>query len=149
MTKDVLITISGLQFMEGENAEPVEMMTAGEYYWKNGKHYILYDEVLEGFSGVTKNRIKISDGCMELHRKGASNVHMIFQKNKKNLTSYQTLYGNLLMGIEASRLQVEQQKDAIDIKVEYDLEINYEHLAECALTMQVRSRGAQRDGMEA
>ena len=36
MTKDVLISISGLQFAGGENSEPVEMITSGSYYKKNG-----------------------------------------------------------------------------------------------------------------
>ena len=41
MTKDVLISISGLQFAGGENSEPVEVITSGSYYKKNGRHYIL------------------------------------------------------------------------------------------------------------
>ena len=40
MTKDVLISISGLQFAGGENSEPVEVITSGSYYKKNGRHYI-------------------------------------------------------------------------------------------------------------
>ena len=53
MTKDVLISISGLQFAEGENSEPVEVITSGSYYKKNGKHYILYDEVAEDTRTLT------------------------------------------------------------------------------------------------
>lgn len=37
MTKDVLISISGLQFAGGENSEPVEVITSGSYYKKNGQ----------------------------------------------------------------------------------------------------------------
>ena len=55
MTKDVLISISGLQFAGGENSEPVEVITSGSYYKKNGRHYILYDEVAEDTAGTTKN----------------------------------------------------------------------------------------------
>ena len=50
MTKDVLISISGLHFdMEGDNGngEPVEIITA--VLSENGKHYVLYDEVVEEF----------------------------------------------------------------------------------------------------
>ena len=56
MTKDVLLRIQGLQFLqeENENPEPVEMITSGDYYKRNGKHYVLYDEEMEGFDGVTK-----------------------------------------------------------------------------------------------
>ncbi len=34
MTKDVLITISGSQLLDGENSD-IEMITAGNYYLKN------------------------------------------------------------------------------------------------------------------
>ena len=61
MTKDVLISISGLQFAGGENSEPVEVITSGSYYKKNGRHYILYDEVAEDTAGTPKNIIKIGD----------------------------------------------------------------------------------------
>ena len=61
MTKDVLVKISGLQFAEDQDNGPVEIITTGNYYKKNGKHYILYDEVQEGFDGVTKSVIKVND----------------------------------------------------------------------------------------
>ena len=41
MTKDVIVTISGLQFAQETETEPVEIVTAGSYYKKNGKHYII------------------------------------------------------------------------------------------------------------
>ena len=39
MTKDVLITISGIQMIDEEDSD-VEMIVRGDYYQKNGKHYI-------------------------------------------------------------------------------------------------------------
>ena len=76
MTKDVLLRIQGLQFLqeENENPEPVEMITSGDYYKRNGKHYVLYDEVMEGFDGVTKNIVKIQDGCLDVMKKGAHGI---------------------------------------------------------------------------
>ena len=49
MTKDVLISISGLHFgTEEENGEgePVEIITPAVYYLKNDRYYVLYDEVV-------------------------------------------------------------------------------------------------------
>ena len=141
MTKDVVVKISGLQFGEEiEDDEPVEIITTGNYYKKNGKHYILYDEVQEGFDGVTKNVIKLNDDFMDVTKRGATNVHMMFEKNKKNLSYYSTPYGNLLVGINATDVKVSETEDNIDIKVDYKLEVNYEHLAECTITMSVMSK---------
>ena len=50
---------------------PVEIITTGNYYKKNGKHYILYDEVQEGFDGVTKSVIIVNDDFLDVTKKGA------------------------------------------------------------------------------
>ena len=85
MTKDVLVTISGLQFEPGvsETPEPVEVTCPGTYYKKNGKHYVMYEEIIEGFSGVTKNTLKLQQDSLDIMKRGVSNVHMVFEKNKK------------------------------------------------------------------
>ena len=81
MTKDVLINISGLQ-MELDDGEPVEMMTTGDYYLKNGKHFILYDEI-EDDHQVVKNILKIGPKTVEISKKGGRNSHMVFEKGKR------------------------------------------------------------------
>ena len=144
MTKDVIVTISGLQFLgEEEDNESLELITTGNYYKKNGKHYILYDEVMEGFEGVTKNVVKINDSFMDITKKGVTNVHMMFEKNKKNVTYFYTPFGSLLIGIDAKNLEVEETEDNINVKVNYNLEVNYEHLADCCITMNIKSKEAR------
>lgn len=142
MTKEVLVTISGLQFAEDMAQEPMEVITSGDYYKKNGKHYIVYDEVMEGFEEKTKNIVKIGDGYMDITKRGVANVHMMFEKNKKNLTYYYTPYGSLLIGIEATKVDVEETENDLHITVEYALEINYEHMADCKIKMNVKSKTA-------
>ena len=83
MTKEVLITICGLQNGPDVDGEPIEMTTVGEYFYKNGKHYVLYEEVMEGESKPTKNRIKFAPGMLELTKNGVVNVHMLFEEHKK------------------------------------------------------------------
>ena len=58
MTKDVMISISGLQYIVGAGEEepvPVEVVMGGQYYKKNGQHYLIYDETVDGFEGTTHN----------------------------------------------------------------------------------------------
>ena len=72
MTKNVLLSISGLQFVskDDEDAEPIEVITAGDYYKKNGKHYVMYDEVMEGFEGSIRNMVKITPEMMQIRKQG-------------------------------------------------------------------------------
>ena len=140
MTKDVVVTVSGLQTLQMESSDPIEVITSGEYYYKNGKHYILYDEVMEGFDEVTKNRIKIDGERVSIHREGVTNTMIEFEKDKKTMSYYQTPFGSILLGIDPSVCQVEEHEDAIDVNILYDLEVNSQHLAECAIRMNFKSR---------
>ena len=78
MTRDVLISISGMQIAE-DDSNSVEMITTGDYFMKNGKHYILYDEIQEDTGGVTKNTIKIHGSGLDIIKRGSSSVHMTFE----------------------------------------------------------------------
>ena len=44
MTKDVLLSIKGLQFEAENEAADLETITAAQYYKKNDSHYIIYEE---------------------------------------------------------------------------------------------------------
>ncbi len=142
MTKEVLVKISGLQFAPENDNEPIELITSGDYYKRNGKHYIVYEEVMEGVPGTTKNIIKLNDDFLDITKKGASNVHMMFEKNRKNVTYYYTPYGSLLIGIDAKRVEIQESEHNIDVKVDYELEVNYEHMADCSITMNIKSKDA-------
>lgn len=140
MTKEVLVKISGLQFAGEMENEPAEVITTGDYYKRNGKHYILYDEIMEGFPEPTKNIIKLDEDMLDITKKGTTNVHMMFEKNRKNVTYYYTPYGSLLIGIDAKKVEVQEGEHNIDVKVDYALEVNYEHLADCSITMNITSK---------
>ena len=142
MSKDVLLSIRGLQFVarEEEDIEPVEMITAGDYYKKNGKHYIMYDEVMEGFDGNTRNIIKLTEDSLDITKKGVANVHMVFEKNKKNVSYYNTPFGSLLIGIDAKSVDIAETENNIDVNIKYNLEVNYEHLADCSIVLHIKSK---------
>ena len=118
------------------------MSANGDYYKKNDKHYVIYDEVIEGYEGTTRNLIKVGQDCLDITKKGVTNVHMIFEKNKKNVTYYYTPFGSILIGIDAKQVEVEETEENIDVKVNYDLEINYEFLANCNITMNIKAKDA-------
>ena len=48
MTKDVVISVRGLQVMDNESAEDIETVQQGEYYERNGSIFLLYDEYPSG-----------------------------------------------------------------------------------------------------
>ena len=50
MTKEVLIHLKGMQTTDAPHGsdEPLELITVGEYYYRNNTHYLLYEEQMEG-----------------------------------------------------------------------------------------------------
>lgn len=141
MTQEVLLTLQGLQFdQREEDADKLEMVTVGDYYKRNGKHYVVYEEITEGFTQPTKNRLKFSEHMLELSRNGLVNVHMVFQENKKNLTNYNTPFGQILIGIDTKKIRVEEREENIVVEVDYSLDINYEFLSDCHIKIDICSK---------
>ena len=142
MTKDVLVSISGMQMAindgESNDDEPIEVLSPGTYYYKNGKHYVFFEEVAEGQQGVTKTQIKWKDSeLLEVSKKGLSNVHMIFEKNKKKRCYYDTPFGRLNLGIFMTDMLVDEKENYIHIQAEYSLDVNCEPLADCSIQIHI------------
>lgn len=141
MTKEVLLTLQGLQFDQREvDSDKIEMVTVGDYFKKNDRHYVVYEEITEGFEQPTKNRLKFSDHMVELTRNGLVNVHMVFQENKKNMSNYNTPFGQILVGIDTKRINIDEKEDNIVVDVDYSLDINYEFLSDCHIKIDIRSK---------
>ncbi len=143
MTEEVLVSIKGLQMLAPDQEEELEVVTHGSYLRKGSKHYIRYEEVMEGMEGTIQNLIKVDEHGMEVTKRGLTNVHMIFEKDKKNMTYYGTPFGNLLIGIAATSVDVKSSEKNIDVKVQYALDVNYEHLADCTINLNVKSMDNQ------
>lgn len=141
MTKDVIIKVSGLQI--GPENGTVEVIAPGSYYFKNGKHYFLYEEVMEGCSETTKNIVKVAENYMELTKRGVVNAHMLFEKNKQNFTYYYTPFGSLQIGIDAVSVEVAEGADEIGVKAVYSLDINNQHIANCRILLSATPRGRE------
>ena len=138
MNKEVIINISGLQLDAGTE-EPIELMTTGDYYLKNGKHYVIYDELTDD-SQVVKNRLKISPKVVEVTKKGASSSHMVFERGKENLTYYDTPFGSLLLVINTSKIDLEEKEDSMALHIDYGLSINSDHVSDCSIDVSIASK---------
>ena len=91
MKKDVLIRVRGLQMMDTEDEqEPIEIVVPGQYYYRNGSHYLRYEEMMDDTAQPTVNYIKLSPQGVEVRKQGQVNVHMVFEQGKKNMTLYST-----------------------------------------------------------
>lgn len=130
MTKEAVLSVKGLQFEGTEDENNIETITQATYYKKGDSHYILYEEVLEGIEGVSRNRIKCKENLFEMTRKGSVNVQLSFEQGKKTLTSYNTPFGNLMIGLDTKKIDVTEMDDLLKIHIEYAMDINYAYLTD-------------------
>jgi uncharacterized beta-barrel protein YwiB (DUF1934 family) len=142
MTKEVLVSIAGLQY-ENEGDEAIEMISIGEYYFRNQKHYVIYDELLEGSENVTstvKCTIKMTDKQIEVIKKGPAAVHMIFELGQNHMTYYATPYGDLMIGITTKAICLQESDDLIEAKLTYAIDMNYQFVSDRNLTIKITKK---------
>ena len=70
MTENVILTVRGHQTDLGEDAT-TELIAGAAYYYRNGKHYILYDEIDPESGEQSGNTIKIGEDRVDVIRRGA------------------------------------------------------------------------------
>lgn len=140
MTKEVELSIAGLQWGTDIDENNIETVRKAEYFKRSDSHYLLYEETEEGFSQVSKNRIKFKEHMVELTRQGFMDTHMIFEENKKHMANYVTPYGSLLLGINTGKVCVEEQDDCIRVSVEYVLEMEEEPVSQHKIELCIRER---------
>ena len=139
MDKDVWVSVAGLQFGSNPEGDRIEILTPGNYYRKKNHHYVTYDEITEGSDEITKNIVRFDGDMLTISKRGFANVEMVFEKNKRNMTNYVTPYGSLLVGIDTDRIDIKESDDVINIDIDYALDINYEHLADCRIKMEIKN----------
>lgn len=139
MTKDVLLSIRGLYTEDNEEADSIETLAPGEFYIKEGSYYIFFEEILDDTTGITKSRIKYSEKCFELTRKGELSVHLLFEEGKKTLNTYQMPYGTLVVGLDTKRIEKTETDDEIKIRIDYAMEINYQQVSDNTIEVVIKS----------
>ena len=107
MTKEVMVTISGLQMSE-EDGDSIEIVHIGEYYERGGSRYVLFDELYEGIAAPVKNVIKIRENRLEMRKSGPVTVNMVFEEGKSQRGTYAVPYGSFLIEIFTTGIRLER-----------------------------------------
>lgn len=138
MNKDVLVSFTSIQYDAGA-ANRTELDVQGLYYKKNNKHYLLYDEFMEGFKEPVKTKVIFAENVIEIVRSGPINVRMTFEEDKKNVANYLTPYGNIMLDINTKKISISETPDNIVISVDYTLEADNEKISDAGITIRIKS----------
>ena len=139
MTNKVILSIKGVQHEFGEDGA-TEVITTGNYYLKNGKHYILYDEVIPETGEQISNTLKMTPNRIDMIKHGKYGTHMVFEPDTKNMSLYPTPYGMMEVCFNTFSVEVNEAEEEICTQIEYALEINDDFISDCTIEIRVQAK---------
>lgn len=104
--------------------ETTELITTGSWYQKNGKDYILYTdrELVEDID--THTRVTFDGDQVSIVRQGGSDTHLVFKKESRHISPYQTPFGFLEMISYTHDIHINKSEESLDLSVTYSLELS-------------------------
>lgn len=140
MTKEVMLTIKGMQKYPGE--EPSETITqvAAEFFERGQSQYVMFEESQEGFTENVKSMLKIKSNCVELTKKGLIQSHMTFVPETLYVSEYKTPFGSMQMGVRTKELRILNTEERIQIYIKYLLEAEEQVMADCNIQITIKEK---------
>lgn len=140
MTKEVLVKIKGKQsYPEGEAVESVTEVD-GEYYFRNGAHYILFEETEAGFTQSTRSMLKVRSQQVELTKKGLIQSHMLFEEGSQQENRYHTPFGVVPMEVRTKHIRMLEEENSMLVQINYALYTDGALMADCDIRVQIKSK---------
>jgi len=142
MSKDVIISVKGIQTDLENDTNTLELITEGKYYRKGNNYYITYKESeVTGMAGTTTT-LKVCEDVVSLMRFGKVNSQFVFQKGQKHISSYETEYGTFTIGVYANNVDININDAGGEIRVGYQIEIDSHSTGRNDFYMLIREAGA-------
>ena len=125
MTKKVLIKITGTQFYDRDR-DKIELTTVGTFEETEDCYILRYNEEQEPpLRPIKVTQTAYKNGKrVEIMREGAQNSLLVIELSKRNLCSYGTECGDLLMGICGRSIDYEITEEKGKFVFLYDIDIN-------------------------
>lgn len=106
----VHLRVVNRQTLTGEETQELELITEAQYAYKNGHHYLIYDEgVLSGVDAA-KTSLKIGAEQVTIRRFGNQESLLQFETGKRFTAQYPTPYGSLKLELTTQSLKTEIQE---------------------------------------
>ncbi len=135
MKRNVMVKIRGTQ-VEYADDEAVEIIVPGVYETEaeDGRSRLEFEEYSDE-DEPTYNIVLFGGDTAEVIRTGAIDMHLSFMKNERAFSGFPTPAGNMVVGIKTLELKIVEDESHVDFRVVYELDLNYEYIAECTLSI--------------
>jgi uncharacterized beta-barrel protein YwiB (DUF1934 family) len=121
----IMIKIKSEQINEYGEKDAMEFISEGKLYTKNNNIYVTYEESeITGMENTTTT-IKIQNNEVVIKRFGKNNSTMVFDKDKKYISKYETSQGNFNMEIITTDINIDiKEENIIKIYIKYQIRID-------------------------
>lgn len=137
MTSKVRLTIRGVQSALGQE-DISEITTTADYYEKDGKHYLFYQEYTEDHHKI-KNRLTIASSHVELRKTGAGDSILVFRKGAMEPCRYQSPVGPMELMSDTRQIILHRHSEYLELHLEYTLSMNGNAMSDYRLTVRAES----------
>ena len=142
MDKSVIISIRGVQTLNDDPPEVIELVTEGRLMDCGDAGYTLsYQESeITGLEG-TLTTFQVEPDCITLMRMGEFNSQMVFQPGRRHFSMYETPYGALSIGVNTKKMRADLDENGGEIEIDYAIEIDHAVAGENTFRIDVREKG--------
>ena len=131
----VIVKVHGEQTGADGETSAIEVVTEGRHYFKNGMHYVLYDDKMADESVSTI--LEIEPDRLRLTRSGAVAQEQHFVRGMESTSEYKTPFGNLKLSVQTKDMTIAYGTVSGEIHVDYALAINGAWQSDNSLSIEI------------
>lgn len=117
-----IISVTGVQEVDGEK-DKIEVIVTGDYMIKNGHTYIKYKEYDADNPQIALDTVvKVEEDKVSIIRMGDKPSRLILQQGVRHQCHYNTVMGDLMMGVYTSAIENNLTEKGGDLVARYQLD---------------------------
>ena len=133
--KKVTITLKSISDSKNGPPDVMELITQGTFKPIKlgnaaGWEISYEDSEATGFAGSTTTVSCIGESLASMTRSGSAESHLVIEKNRRHHCHYGTEYGDMLLGISASRIINRLSEEGGVLYFKYTIDVNSAFISE-------------------
>ncbi len=132
---NVIVRVRGEQTCADGETNQIEVVAEGRHFYKNGLHYVLYDDHMA--DEPISTTLKIAPDSVLLLRRGAISQEQRFVEGVESTGEYRTPFGSLSLSVATSHMEVACGDVSGEIHVDYAMFVNGAWQSDNALHIEI------------
>lgn len=138
MLNNYNINITGRETIDGMD-DGISLFTVGDYKKTENGYLISYmDTETTGFAGDITTLETNGNKSITIRRRGKSFMDLVVEKDRRNVSHYDTEFGSMLVGVHGNDLRINLDDSGGTVSFRYALDIDTNIVSEHSLDITVK-----------